>query len=136
MESSTLPPDILFEIFSRTDLKTIGRCRMVSKDLNLITYELSFMQVFRHKTKTISGFFTQTSFSSKPMSQCFVSIMDFGTDSNLLTLKFLHCHAKIKVTTKQGILLCVNENNTRKLRIPEYYVCKPSTEEWHHIRNP
>jgi F-box interacting protein len=136
MESSTLPPDMLFEIFSRTDLKTIGRCRMVSKDLNLITYELSFMQAFRHKTKTIYGFFTQTSFSNKPMSQCFVSIMDFGTDSNLLSLKFLPCHAKIKVANKQGILLCVNENNTRRLRIPEYYVCKPSTEEWHHIPNP
>jgi hypothetical protein len=94
------------------------------------------MQAFRHKTKTISGFFTQTSFSNKPMSQCFVSIMDFGIDSNLLSLKFLPCHAKIKAATKQGILLCVNENNTRRLRIPEYYVCKPSTEEWHHILNP
>jgi hypothetical protein len=96
----------------------------------------SFMQVFHHKTKTIFGFFTQTLFSSKPMSQRFVSIMDFGIDSNLLSLNCLPCHAKIKAATKQGILLCVNENSTRRIQIPEYYVCKPSTEEWHHIPNP
>ena len=63
----------------------------------------SFMQVFHHRTKTIFGFFTQTSFSSKPMSHHFASIMDFGIDSNLLSLNFLPCHAKIKAATKQGI---------------------------------
>jgi hypothetical protein len=30
----------------------------------------------------------------------------------------------------------VNESNTRRQKIPEYYVCKPSTKEWHQIPNP
>ncbi|XP_062148714.1 F-box protein At5g07610-like [Alnus glutinosa] len=134
--SSTLPSDVLFEIFSRTSLKTIGRSRLVSKDLNLATYESSFVQAFRQRTKTISGFFTQTLFSNKPTSQQFVSTTNLGTDSSL-SLKFLPCrHVNIKAATKQGILLCVNESDTRRRKIPEYYVCKPSTKEWHQIPNP
>jgi F-box interacting protein len=75
-------------------------------------------------------------FSNKPTSQQFVSTTDLGTDSSL-SLKFLPCrHVNIKAATKQGILLCVNESDTRRRKIHEYYVCKPSTKEWHQIPNP
>lgn len=139
MESPTLPSDMLFEILSRTNLKTIGRCRLVSKDLNSTTYESNFMEAFRKRTKTISGFLiTQDLFSSKPTTQQqFVSMTDLGTENFTLSLKFLPCRqASIKAVTKQGILLCINEDNTKRPKIPEYYVCKPSTKEWHQIPNP
>ncbi|XP_059441765.1 F-box protein At5g49610-like [Corylus avellana] len=127
MEFPTLSLDMLFEIFSRTSLQTIGRCRLVSKDLNSITYDSNFMQAFHQRTKTISGFFIQS------MSQ-FVS--NSLTDDSTVSLKFLPAPVKIEAATKQGILLCVNKDNPRRYRIPEYYVCKPSTKEWHQIPNP
>jgi F-box interacting protein len=127
MESSTIPSDMLFEIFSRTSLQTIGRCRLVSKHLNTITYDSSFVQAFHRRTKTISGFFTQTQF---------IPITDSANNDSLMSLKFLPGPVKIQAATKQGILLCVNTDNPRRYRIPEYYVCKPSTKEWHQIPNP
>lgn len=136
MDFPTLPTDMLSEIFSRTSLKTLGRCRLVSKDLNSTTYNSSFMQDFRHRTKTVSGFFAEDLSVNKITSQ-FFSLTNFGiAPDSTLSLKFLPCNVKIKAATKQGILLCVNELNTRRLRIPEYYVCKPSTKEWHQIPNP
>jgi hypothetical protein len=132
MESPTIPSDMLFEIFSRTSLQTIGRCRLVSKYLNSITYNSSFVQAFHQRTKTKSGFFTQAG-KIKPQ---FVSITDSANDDSPMSLKFLPGPVKIQAATKQGILLCVNTDNPRRYRIPEYYVCKPSTKEWHQIPNP
>jgi F-box interacting protein len=126
---------MLFEIFSRTSLKTLGRCRLASKDLNLISYNSSFMQAFHQRTKTISGFFTQASYVQNIKCQ-FVSTTNSPTYDCTVSLKFLPGPVKIQAITKQGILLCVNEDNPRRHRIPEYYVCKPCTKEWHQIPNP
>jgi hypothetical protein len=125
--SPTLHSDMLFEIFSRTSLQTIGWCRLVSKDLNLITYNSSFVQVFCQRTKIISGFFTQALSFSMIKSQ-FVSITDFATEDSIVFLKFLSTPVKTQHATKQNILLCVNEDNTRRYQIPEYYVYKPITK--------
>lgn len=60
------------------------------------------------------------------------------TDCNCeVSLRFLHGHVKIEAASKHGILLWIHRHYwTRRLRIPKYYVCKPSTKEWHHIPNP
>jgi hypothetical protein len=97
MESPTIPSDMLFEIFSRTSLQTIGRCRLVSKYLNSITYNSSFVQAFHQRTKTISGFFTQ---AGKIKSQ-FVSITDSANDDSLMSLKFLPGPVKIQAATNK-----------------------------------
>ncbi|XP_059435604.1 F-box protein At4g19940-like [Corylus avellana] len=116
MKSTTLPWDMLFEIFSRTSLKTLGRCRLASKDLNLISYYISFMQAFHQRTKTISGFFIQASYIRNIKCQ-FVSITNSPTYDSTVCLKFLPGLVKIQAITKQGILLCVNEDNPRRHRI-------------------
>ena len=80
-ESPAITWELVFEILSRTTLKDIGRCRLVSKDWNLLTYDTSFMQEHSKKTKTISGFFIQ-GYTRKPVS-VFVSINALDCDPKL-----------------------------------------------------
>ncbi|GMY35979.1 F-box protein At5g49610-like [Fagus crenata] len=127
--SPTLPPDIFFEILTRATFKDIVRCRLVSKDWNSITYESSFMQAHSERTKTITGFFLQSYYASKPIHE-FVPGSDQFPE---LSLKFLPGPIKAEACTKQGIFLCVNNYTTK---IPLYYVCKPSTKQWQKIPNP
>ncbi|XP_035551097.1 F-box protein At5g49610-like [Juglans regia] len=135
MGSPDLPSDIIFEILSRTSLKTLGRCALVCKDWNRMVYESSFMHPFCQRTKTISGFFMQSRFVGRPFAE-FVSNYSMQDSNSKLSLDFLPRNVNIEAATKQGILLCVKKLDTKILRIPEYYVCKPSTKEWHKIPNP
>ena len=132
-ESPAITWELVFEILSRATLKDIGRCRLVSKDWNMLTYDTSFMQEHSKKTKTISGFFIQ-GYTRKPVSE-FISINALDCDSKL-SLDFLPGPVQIEASTKQGILLCMKSSETRKLGVPEYFVCKPSTKQWQQIPNP
>lgn len=132
-ESPALTQDLVFEILSQATLKDIGRCRLVSKAWNLLTYDTSFKQEHSKKTKTISGFFIR-GYARKPVSE-FVSINALDCDSKL-SLDFLPSPVQIEASTKQGILLCVKSSETRILGVPEYFVCKPSTKQWQQIPNP
>ncbi|KAG6658217.1 hypothetical protein CIPAW_04G145600, partial [Carya illinoinensis] len=126
---------MIFEILSRTSLKTLGRCALVCKDWNRMVYESSFMHAFHQRTKTISGFFIQSSLWGKPFSE-FISNYSMQDSDSKLSLDFLPKHVNIEAATKQGILFCVKVLDTKILGIPEYYVCKPSTKEWHEIPIP
>jgi len=129
-----LPQDIILKILTWTSLKGIGRCRVVSKDWNLITYDSSFMQEHYQKRTTISGFFMQTKSQTNLMPQ-FVSTNNLATDSKL-SLDFLPGPVRIEAATKQGILVCVNYYPGNRPEILEHYVCKPSTQQWCKIPNP
>ena len=85
MKSTTLPSDMLFEIFSRTSLKTLGRCRLAS----------SFMQAFHQRTKTIYGFFTQASYVQNIKCQ-FVSTTNSPTYDCTVSLNFCLVLSKYK----------------------------------------
>ncbi|GMY36909.1 F-box protein At5g49610-like [Fagus crenata] len=129
--------DMILEILSRARLEDVARCRLVSKNLNSTTYESWFRKALCERTKAISGFFVQ-GLDMRKYEFKFVSNNNLDSDINL-SLNFLPCPlgtVKIAAATKQGIVLCVNEKQPRRLRIPEYYVCKPSTKEWHKIPNP
>jgi F-box interacting protein len=131
-----LAPDIILEILTWTSLKGVGRCRLISKDWNLITYSSSFMKQHQQRTKTLSGFFMQSKFETNLMPQ-FISDNNLDTDSSNLSLRFLPGPVRIETATKQGILLCVDCYPKNRPKIPEYYyVCKPSTQEWCKIPNP
>ncbi|KAF5458769.1 hypothetical protein F2P56_022775, partial [Juglans regia] len=97
--------------------------------------KLMFAQFSELRTKAISGFFLQSRFVGRPFAE-FVSNYSMQDSDSKLSLDFLPRNVNIEAATKQGILLCVKELDTKILRIPEYYVCKPSTKEWHKIPNP
>ncbi|EXB77046.1 F-box protein [Morus notabilis] len=121
---------ILNEILTRTSPETVGRCRAVCKRLKEDTYHSSFTKLFLQRTRTVSGFFIQTLRSNK-RSCTFISM---DTKSKL-SLSFLPRHMKIKASTKQGLLLCKIEKFAKSM-IPQYIVCKPTTQQWWKIPNP
>ncbi|KAL4628414.1 hypothetical protein ACB092_05G237100 [Castanea dentata] len=122
---------MIFEILSRITLGDFGRCRLVSKDWNLITYNSSFIQAHCERTKTIDGFFIRNLKWSKPVNK-FVSINESDPKSKL-SLDFIPVPVSIIAATKQGLLLCVDDYSCRNHK---YYVCKPSTKQWKKIPNP
>ncbi|KAF3439657.1 hypothetical protein FNV43_RR17935 [Rhamnella rubrinervis] len=133
-----LPDDIIYEVFTRTSLETLRRIRQLSKEWNQVTYDSTFMQQFRQRTKTISGFFFQNVIHGKHRSS-FVSIDydDQNPEAYKVSLSFLPLGAFpviILASAPQGILLC--EKDTQKRNVRRYYVCKPTTKQWQAIPNP
>ncbi|KAH9648399.1 F-box associated ubiquitination effector family protein [Citrus sinensis] len=132
MVHQSIGTDILSEILSRATLQTVGRCRLASKECNDLTYRSYFMHLHCQRTRTISGFLLASMMSHKHPAE-FVS-----TDNNIpniVSLRFLPGCARILACTNQGLLLCLN-SRPKCHRIPEYYVCKPTTKEWQQIPNP
>ncbi|KAJ4823039.1 hypothetical protein Tsubulata_012359 [Turnera subulata] len=136
-----LSSDILCEILSRSTLETVGRCRLVSKDCNNLTYEHGFKALHHERANIASGWFVQNMVKCKHYS-AFVSINDDHNNNKSscpkptkLSLDFLPVRAaKIEASSCQGLLLCTNDNNGRG--IPSYFVCKPTTQEWERLPNP
>jgi len=110
-------------------METVGRCRLLSKECNSITYDSIFTNLHSHRTNTISGYFMQSMMSNRFYSS-FVSI-DSTTWRSYpkLSLNFLPDRVEIQGSTNQGILLCRTHH-------PRYYVCKPTTKQWRRIPNP
>lgn len=124
--------DILLEILSRATLQTVGRCRLVSKECNDLTYQSYFMHLHSQRTRTTSGLFLASVISHKHSAE-FVSTDNYIP--NNVSLRFLPGCARILACANQGLLLCLN-SKPKCHRIPEYYVCKPTTMEWQQIPNP
>ncbi|XP_065879449.1 putative F-box protein At1g19160 [Euphorbia lathyris] len=129
MEESKLSFDMIYEILSRSSLKTLASSRLVSKEFNLLSYDSTFLNLHSRRTNTLSGFFMQTTkhnktsaaFLSPENPECKISL-DFLPVSSLT----------IKASSMQGFLVCVHDT----ARVPQYYVCKPITKEWQLIPNP
>ncbi|GKV49710.1 hypothetical protein SLEP1_g56445 [Rubroshorea leprosula] len=130
MESHDITPDLLFEILSRTPLQTLGKCRLLSKECNNLTYESRFMQLHSARTRTLSGFFVQSLRRNK-YNSTFVSIEN-PHDSKLISLDFLPHPVKIEACSKQGIMLCSSQYPHET----QYYICKPSSKQWQVLPNP
>ncbi|CAK7325447.1 unnamed protein product [Dovyalis caffra] len=109
-------------------METIGKCRLLSKECNSITYESTFTDLHIQRTNTLSGFFIQNLKGLK-VNSFFVS-NNTSNSYRKLSLNFLpDRRVAIEASTKQGILLCRTNH-------PRYYVCKPTTKQWQRIPNP
>ena len=135
-----LPFEItFFEILTRASPETLARCRLVSKTWNKATYAEHFAQLFLQRAKVVSGYYAQT-LNRFQYSTTFVMENNIGGNlecySNKLSLSFLPGrNIEIVATTKQGLLLCLN-HDAKRPRLPQYIVCKPTTQQWQQIRNP
>ncbi|GMN53035.1 hypothetical protein TIFTF001_022175 [Ficus carica] len=138
MDSHNLPylfmEIALDEILTRTSPATLARCRGVCKTWNEATYELRFSKLLNDKTETVSGIFIKD-MRIFEYSYKFVSINNSEKGTSKLSLNFLpHKRFWIEAAAKQGLLLCLN--NSRKPRVPEYIICKPTTQQWEKLPNP
>ncbi|XP_059310359.1 uncharacterized protein LOC132061600 [Lycium ferocissimum] len=142
--SFPLPSEIIFEILTRTSLKTLDTCKAVNKELHNLTFESNFMPQFCGRSQNISGYFVQTISRTKHVAE-FVS-MD-GCSGNSKAPFHLPIDDKVKprdnfsnddfdmkivASTKQGILCCVRRTKNEY----RYHVCKPSTKQWMKLPNP
>ncbi|XP_060195396.1 putative F-box protein At5g50220 [Lycium barbarum] len=145
MSSSTrLPSEIIFEILTRTSLKTLDACKAVNKEWNDLIFESSFMPQFCARSQNISGYFVQTLLFSKYITE-FVSMDGCSGNSTKApfhlpiddTVKHRRTYdfdMKIEASTKQGILCCVR--STPSYEYYRYHICKPSTKQWLKLPNP
>ncbi|XP_071724295.1 uncharacterized protein [Rutidosis leptorrhynchoides] len=128
-----LPSDTIWEILLRASLRSLGKCRILSKEINSRIYESSFLNLHSQRTKTVRGFIAQ---DYDINNSTFVSTSDIGENSissskpPIISFDFLPenlGHTKvIEASTKQGILLCVGTNLADRV----YSVCKPCTRQY------
>ncbi|KAI5320131.1 hypothetical protein L3X38_039839 [Prunus dulcis] len=108
----SLPSEIFFDhILTRTSLESLGRCRLVSKDWNHITYDSKVLEIFLQEQRLHNK-------ANKNLSH---AILDF-----------LPVPVKIEAVS-QGLVFCVNQNVSV---VRDYYVCKPTTLQWEKLPNP
>ncbi|MCD7461111.1 hypothetical protein HAX54_045190 [Datura stramonium] len=149
--SFPLPSDIIFEILTRTSLKTLDTCKAVNKEWHDLIFESSFMPRFCSRSQNISGYFVQTLSRTKHITE-FVSIDGCSGNSSTTNKTPFHlpiddssskvkpsnnsCNyyfdMKIEASSKQGILCCVKRSKNEY----RYHVCKPSTKQWMKLPNP
>ncbi|KAB2618339.1 F-box protein [Pyrus ussuriensis x Pyrus communis] len=132
----SLPSEILFDlILTRIkSLYSLGRCRLVSKDWNHITYDSWFWHLFCKRSGTISGLLIPNKYSSTLAS------IDSTSNKTLILsslLNFLPVPVKIKaVSSTHGLVFCVSQNPRSSSVAPDYFVCKPTTLQYETLPNP
>ncbi|KAH6830021.1 hypothetical protein C2S53_001312 [Perilla frutescens var. hirtella] len=148
MASETLPPDMIFEILSRTSsLETMKRCEAASKCLKQIIYEPNFLFFHCKRSNCVFGYFFQTTINHRYQSTL-VSNDEGGAvaginrtwrrgrgppaDINGLCLRD---DIRILASCDQGILCCERQTSHRRLK-HRYYVCKPATNQWQLLPDP
>ncbi|TYH29062.1 hypothetical protein ES288_A02G194300v1 [Gossypium darwinii] len=131
MASYDFSRDILFEIFSRAELKTMKECRVLSKECKDLTYESSFMRLHSERTSTMVGYLLQ---SSRVPTQYLVSIADSvkPTAYSPYVSYFLHHRFRVVAAANEGLVLC----SLSKFGGNSFYICKPTTQQWEVIPSP
>ncbi|KAI4364278.1 hypothetical protein MLD38_020392 [Melastoma candidum] len=139
--STDMCSDVWLEILSRVSLTTLGVCRAVSRQWNLISYEPALMSLRSKRTDTLHGYMVRWYDDVHRQTASFVSsTMPCGDGNghvNPISLEFLRlfgCSIDMEAA-HQGIVLC-HRDNQKNPRVPQYIVTKPSTKQWVVIPNP
>ncbi|TYG72613.1 hypothetical protein ES288_D04G035700v1 [Gossypium darwinii] len=130
MASYDFSTDILFEILSRADLKTMKKCRVLSKECKDLTYESNFMRLHSQRTSTMVGYLVQSSRLFGQLTSDLVSGLDPKPTQDLLN--FLPQPGWIVPTVNGGLVLCT----PGKRRDDPFYICKPTTQQWEVVPSP
>jgi len=120
--------DAIYEVLTRSSMETVGKCRLLSKEYNKLTYESLFIKLHSQRTNIVSGFLIQ-SMIRKEYQFSFVSTNGLNTHTQI-PFDFLPDHVEIVSSTNQGILLCRAHNKSC------YYVGNLSIQQWKKIPNP
>ncbi|KAL3619422.1 hypothetical protein CASFOL_036992 [Castilleja foliolosa] len=118
--------DLIFEILTRTSLRTLDTCKCVSKNWYNLIYESDFKPTYCHRTNNLAGYFIQNRDDNISL---FVEMPEKDNKNSNKIDKFPN-DIKILASCNQGLLYCINERTCR------YYVCKPATRQWQPLPNP
>ncbi|KAK8523250.1 hypothetical protein V6N13_113199 [Hibiscus sabdariffa] len=135
MASSNFSNDVLSEILSRADLKTMKKCRILSKECKDLTYESSFMQLCSQRTTTMVGYLLQ-SLQRNRFDSLFLSLDNPDSDRKLTPnfLDFLSEREPVRIlaTVDEGLVFCC----TTQFGGDKFYICKPSTQQSEVVPSP
>jgi F-box interacting protein len=120
--------DAIYEVLTRSSMETVGKCRLLSKEYNKLTYESLFTKLHSQRTNIVSGFLIQSMIKNEYQFS-FVSTNGLNTHTQI-PFNFLLEHVEIVSSTNQGILLCRAHNKSC------YYVGDLSIQQWQKIPNP
>ena len=126
--ASDLCRDAIYEMLTRSSIGTVGKCRLLSKEYNKLTYESFFTNLHGQRTNIVFGFLIQSIIRNEYQFS-FVSTNDLNTHTQI-PFDFLPKHVEIVSSTNQGILLCRTHNKSC------YYVGDLSIQQWQKISNP
>jgi F-box interacting protein len=108
-------------------METVGKCRLLFKEYNKLTYESFFTKLYNKKTNIVSGFLIQSLIRNE-YQVSFVSTNAIKTHLQI-PLDFLPEHVENVSSTNQGILICYAYNESF------YCVCDLSIQQWQKIPN-
>ncbi|KAL3649993.1 hypothetical protein CASFOL_006396 [Castilleja foliolosa] len=127
--------DMIFEILTRTSLRTLDTCKCVSKKWNNLVYESSFTPLYYNRTNNVSGYIINKLTRRYDHSIYVLVTMppdhpDDKTTGNKIDNYFPE-NMNILASCNQGLLCC--EKHYYKT---SYYVGKPTTRQWQALPNP
>ncbi|XP_020874159.1 F-box protein At5g49610 [Arabidopsis lyrata subsp. lyrata] len=139
MRNSPMNDDVMLEIMSYCPATEMAKFRLLNKECNKRSYEMSFLNRHLHRTNSFLGyiFYYKDNHWFRNHS-CFVSGVD-EKEIYRINLAYLppRCNPSIEACdTYHGILLCVDDVYKGRKRIPDYIVCKPATKQYRIIPNP
>ncbi|XP_076943920.1 F-box protein At5g41720-like [Bidens hawaiensis] len=124
MEDSKLPNEMIMEIMSWAQLKTIDTMRCTSKFINTLANESLVLDMNMKRNNMVSGFLIQN-----PRRGCsYVKEFAPSPKSKSLDLGFLQEDTRILATSEQGMIVFMKTDPTNNRRY-SYYVCKPATKQ-------
>ncbi|GMI97794.1 hypothetical protein like AT1G64295 [Hibiscus trionum] len=135
MASCGFNSDVLFEILSRADLKTMSKCRLLSRECNALTYTPSFMRSHCERNNTLCGYL----FYVSTQSRAFWRVSSIGNPGPAVHPKTIDFYFLCDTNTSVRILAAVHIGLVFcQVPIPEirYVVCKPTTCQWRVIPAP
>ncbi|GMI89408.1 hypothetical protein HRI_002610100 [Hibiscus trionum] len=136
MASYNFSNDVLFEILSRTELKTMKKCRILSKECKDLTFESSFTRLHAQRTTTMVGYLLQSLRRANRVDSLFLSIdnpdLDRKITRNFLDFLSERVPVEILATVDEGLVFCC----TRQFRADKFYICKPSTQQSEVVPSP
>lgn len=131
MELEAFPPELIFEILSRTSLETLDRCKAVSKSWKKMIYEPTFLPLHCKNSNCLFGYFF-LSMRNLAYTAALVSDHHSRLGAAAINLRWPSDDMRILASSDEGILCCQRRirNNFR------YYVCKPASTQWQAMPNP
>ncbi|EOA18960.1 hypothetical protein CARUB_v10007595mg [Capsella rubella] len=134
--------DVIQEILSHCPATEIARFRLLNKECNKRSYELSFIDHHLHRANSVFGYFVHYEDKWFRYRTRFIpgieDEQEDQEDKTSISLEFLpRNNTKIEACdTNHGILLCIGDRFKGVKTIPEYIVCKPATKQYRIIPNP
>ncbi|XP_076955399.1 uncharacterized protein LOC143630214 [Bidens hawaiensis] len=124
MEDSKLPDEMIMEIMSWAQLKTLDTLRCTSRYFNTLANESLVLDSNTERNNMVSGFLIQ----NPRRTYLYVNEFAPSPKSKSLDVSFLQDNARILATSEQGMMVYMTIDPTNNRRY-SYYVCKPATKQ-------